>query len=86
MLWVMDLLLILFNTSWEKYLIPKKSKYAAVFLSENNENQRVSLLYLSSKFISYALPFILGKLSLEKIPLNLGSQLKYLVISILPKR
>ena len=83
MLWVMDLLLILFNTSWEKYLIPKKSKYAAVFLSENNENQRVPLLYLSSKFISYALSFILGKLSLEK---NLGSQLKYLVISILPKR
>ena len=51
----------------------KQSMYAAVFLSVNKETQCISLLFLSSKFITYAPSFILGKLSLEKTPLNLGS-------------
>ena len=51
----------------------KESKYTAVYLSIKNETQRVSLLCLSPRFITYALPFILGKLSLEKTPLNLNS-------------
>ena len=43
------------------------------------------LLCLSSRFMTYAPSFILGKLSLEEAPLNLGSLLKYLVISVLIK-
>ena len=72
-LWVIDLSLILFNTSWGIYSIPKESKYAAVFLSINNETQCVPLLCLSSRFMTYAPSFNLGKSSLEKTPLNLGS-------------
>ena len=38
--------------------------------------------HLSLKFMTYAPSFVLGKLFLEKTPLNLGSQLKCLVTSI----
>ena len=62
-----------------------ESKYTVVFFSINNETQCVLLLCLSSRFMTYALPFILGKLSLEKTPLNLGLQLKCLLILILLK-
>ena len=72
-LWVIDLSLILFNTSWGIYSIPKESKYTALFMSINDENQCVPLLFLSSKFMTYAPSFILGKLFLNKTPLNLGS-------------
>ena len=41
------------------------------------------LLCLPLRFIIYAPPCFLGKLSLEKTPLNLVSWLKYLVILIL---
>ena len=51
------------------YSVSKESKYAAVFVSINNEAQRVPLLCLPS---SLMISFILGKLSLEKAPLNLG--------------
>ena len=70
---VMNLSLILFNISCEIYYIPKTSKYTAVFFSRNNETQCVSLFCLSLRFITYAPSFILGKLSLEKPPSNLGS-------------
>ena len=72
MLFVMDLPLTLFNTSCGIYSIPKESKYTATFLSINNEAQCVPLLCLSSRFMTYAPSFILGKLSLEKTPLDLG--------------
>ena len=65
----MDLLLTLCNTSWGIYSVSKEWKYAAVFVSINNEAQRVPLLCLPSSFM---ISFILGKLSLEKAPLNLG--------------
>ena len=42
--------------------------HAVVFLSINNEPQCVLLLCLSSKFITYAPSFILGKLYLEETP------------------
>ena len=70
-MWVVDLSLILFNASRGIYLVPKESKYTAVLLSINNETQCVSLLFLLSRFITYALSLILGKLFLEKMPLNL---------------
>ena len=47
----------------------KYTKYTAVFLSINNETQCALLLFLLSRLI-------LGKLFLEKMSLNLGSQLK----------
>ena len=55
------------------YSILKESKYAAVFMSINNGTRCVSLLFLSWRFFTYALSSILGKLSFEKTPLNLGS-------------
>ena len=69
-MWVIDL-------SWFKhssgiYLIPKESKYTAVFLLINDKTQCVPLLFASSKFMTYAPSFILGKLFLEK-KLNPGS-------------
>ena len=48
-------------------------------LSINNGTQCVPLLFLLSRFITYAQSFILGKLFLEKTTLSLGSQFKYLV-------
>ena len=72
-LWVIELSLILFNTSCGIYSIPKESNYTAKFLSINSETQCVPLLFLSSIFIIYDLSFILGKLFLEKTQLNLGS-------------
>ena len=47
-----------------------------MFVSINNETQCAPLLYLSSRFTTYTPSFNLGKLSLEKTPLNLGSLLK----------
>ena len=82
MLCVIDLSLILLHTSKEINSIPKESKYTAAFLPIKNETQYVPLLFLSSRFMT---SFILGKLFLEKTPLNLGSLLKYLVISMLLK-
>ena len=70
---VINLSLILFNTSWGIYSIPKESKYTAKFLSINNEIQCAPLLFLSSGFMTYVPSFILGKLFLKKMPLNLGS-------------
>ena len=69
----MNLSLILFNTSGGIYSISKESKYTAVFLLINNETQCVTLLFLSLRLMIYAPSFILGKLFLEKKPLNLGS-------------
>ena len=68
----MDLSLILHNTFWGTYSASKESKFTAVFLSINNKPQWVSLICLSSRFIINAPSFILGKLSLEKAPVNLG--------------
>ena len=68
---MIDLSLILCNTCGGTYSIPKESKYTV--LSINNEAQCVHLLLLSSRFVTYAPSFILGKLFLEKMPLNLGS-------------
>ena len=59
MLLVMDLCLILFNTSNEISSITKESKYKAVFLLINNESQCVPLLCSSSRFMAYALSFVL---------------------------
>ena len=73
MLWVMDLSVIMFNTSWQIYSIPKESKCTAVFLLTNNETQCFSLLCLSLRFMKSASSFILGKISLEKTSLILGS-------------
>ena len=47
-------------------------------MSINNETHCVPLLCLLSRFMTYAPSFILGKLSVEKIPLNLQSWTKYL--------
>ena len=62
--------LILLNTFCGIYSISKESKYTAAFLSINDETHCVSLLFLSSRFITYAPSFILGKLFLEKISLH----------------
>ena len=43
------------------------------FCQKKNETQCVVLFCLLSRFMTYAPFFIPGKLSLEKIPLNLGS-------------
>ena len=72
LLWVIDLSLILFNTCRGTYSIPKESKYTVAILSINNEVQCVQLLLLSSRLVTYAPSFVLGKLFLEKTPLNLG--------------
>ena len=85
MLWLIEISLILLNTSWGIFSIPKDSKFTPILLSINNETQYVPLLCLSSRFMTYIPSFILGKLYLEKTTLNLGLQLKYLVISILLK-
>ena len=47
--------------------------HTSVFLLKNNETQRISLLCLSLRFMAYthASSFILGKLSLEKTPLEI---------------
>ena len=64
-LWVIDLSLILFNTSCKIYLIPKEWNYGAVFLAIDDGNKCVRLLF-SLRFMAYAPSFILGK-----IPSNL---------------
>ena len=73
-------ILILLSTYCGIYSIPKESNYSAMFMVVNNESQSVSLLCLSSIFITCGTSCILGKLSLKKLPLNLSSQLKYVVI------
>ena len=73
MLWVIDLSLILFNSFWKIYSIPKESMHTTKIFLINNETQRVLLLFLSSRFIPFAPSFILGKLFFEKTLLNLGS-------------
>ena len=73
MLFVIDLSLILLNTSYGIYSPPKDSNYTAVFLLIINETKYVPLFCFLLKFVTYAPSFILGKLSLEKTPLNLGS-------------
>ena len=70
-LWVVKLSLNLLNTAWGIHSIPKESKYTTTFLSINNETQYVPLLCFSSRLITFAPSFILGKLFLEKTPLNL---------------
>ena len=67
------------------YCIPKEQKYTAELWSINNEAQCLPLLFLSLRFMTYVPYCILGKLFPEKTPLNLGSSLKYLLISILFK-
>ena len=69
----MDLSLILLNASWGIYSMPKEPKYTAVSLSINNETWCVPSLFLTLGFIKYSPSYILGKFSLEKTPLNLGS-------------
>ena len=75
-MWVIDLSLVLFNTSWGKYSTPKESSYTVEFLSITDETQYVSLLCLSSRFMAKASSLIQNKLFLEKTPLNLGFQWK----------
>ena len=75
-LWVIDVSLILFNTSRGIYWIPKESEYTSVLLSVNNGTQCDPLLFLLSRFLTCAPSFILGKLFLQKTLLNLGSYLK----------
>ena len=61
------------NTSYGIYSMLKDSKYTAVLLLINNETQCFSLLYFSPTFMACAPHSMLGKLCLEKTPLNLGS-------------
>ena len=82
---VTDLPLILLNTSWGIYSIPKESKYRAMFPPINNKTQYVPLLLLSSRFITYAPYFTVSNFFFEKTPLNLGFWLKRLVTLILFK-
>ena len=75
-MWLVDLSLILFNNFrgiYSKYIHNTYSKYAAKFLSINDETQWVPLLFVLSRFITFAPSFILGKQFLEKMSLNLGS-------------
>ena len=69
---MIDLSSTFFNTSYGTYSIPKKSTYTEVFLSINDEKEYVTLLCLSSRSMTYTPSFILGKLSLEKTPLNVA--------------
>ena len=70
---VIDLCLILFNTSRGIHSIPRESNYISLFWSINKETQCVPLPFLSSRFMAYAPCFILGKLCLKETPLSLGS-------------
>ena len=69
---MIDLYLLLFNTSRGIYSIPKESKSTALPPSINDKIQCVPLLFLSLTFIVYALSFLLGKMFLEKTPFNQG--------------
>ena len=60
----MDLFLILLNTSLRLYSVTKESKYSTIFCAKNNESQCFPLLCLSSRFMTCAPSFTLGKLSL----------------------
>ena len=53
---------------------PEESKYVTVLLFTYNATQWVPISWYSSRLITYA-PFfiVLGRLSLLKTPLNLGS-------------
>ena len=76
--------LILFNSFCGIYSILKVSKHTAICLTIDNEVHYVTLLCLSSAFITYTPSFILGQFTFEKVPL--GSQLIYLVTPILVSR
>ena len=52
---------------------------------QNKAIQCVPVSVCSSRFITHALSSFLGKLSLEKTPLNLGSFSKYFVFQSLLK-
>ena len=65
---VVDISLILLNTFSGMYSILKESKYAAVFWPIN-QTYCISLLYLSSRFMTCAPFFVLFKLPFEKTPL-----------------
>ena len=68
----MDLSLILLNTPWGIYSVPKESKYTAVFLSKKMKSN-VFRDFVGHGDLWHTQPsFILEKLSLEKAPLNLG--------------
>ena len=73
---VIDLPLILFNTSRGIYAIPKETKHKSIFRSVKNETQSVPLLFLLLRFMTYAPSFIRDKLFLGKMQLNLDSYLK----------
>ena len=64
----------------------KKIKVNSSISVNKYRNTMCFYTFLSLRFIIYAPSFILGKLFLEKTPLNLGSYLKYLTISELFKR
>ena len=64
--------LILFNTSCGIYSIPKESKYTAAFPSIDNETQCDPLPPYLGDLRHKIYFFILGKLFLQKAPLNLG--------------
>ena len=55
------------------YSTPKLSKYVTLLLFLCKAIQRVPIDLYSSRFITYAPSFTLGKLFLEKAPLNLDS-------------
>ena len=66
--------------------MPKLSKQITSLVLTKKAIQCVPLFSYSSKFITYAPFFILfGKLFLEYAPLNLGSFLKYSLISMFVK-
>ena len=69
---MIDLFLILLDTSRGIYSISKESKYTVAFMSINNETQCTLFLCISSKFMTHAPSFILGKLSFEKTLFKFG--------------
>ena len=70
MLWMMDLRLILFNTSYSivEYIQFWKNQAAQLYVC-----QQVMKLNLYFVIKIYDISFILGKLSLKKAPLDLGA-------------
>ena len=55
---VIYLPLILSNTSWGMYSIPKDLEYTAIFLSINNETQCIPLICLSLTFMFFPLFYV----------------------------
>ena len=91
---MVDLSLILLNTSWGIYSVLKESKYTVVFVSINNKTQCVPLLFyhwdlwymllllfhICSFFYMILFLFLWP---LRKTPLNLGFSIICLVVWIL---